>query len=274
MGLEHMDLGLQGKTAAITGGSKGIGLAIAEEFAREGVSLHLAARSSGDLKRAAEDLRSRLGARVETHAVDLSERNGRDAFARDCAQVDILVNCAGAIPGGALDQVTEDAWRAAWDLKMFGYIGITRIIYDEMCRRRRGVIINVVGVGGLLTNAGYICGGPNNAALINFTISLGGASVRHGVRVCGVNPGPVDTERMSYLRGIEEQKVPVGERDAWRKQYFEKMAYGRGARVDEISGAVAFLASDRASYVSGAMLTIDGGMLARGGAPGSPVDLS
>ena len=138
--------------------------------------------------------------------------------------------------------------------------------------RRRGVIINVVGVGGLLTSAGYICGGPNNAALINFTISLGGASVRHGVRVCGVNPGPVDTERMSDLRGIEEQKVPVGERDAWRKQYFEKMAYGRGARVDEISGAVAFLASDRASYVSGAMLTIDGGMLARGGAAGNLVE--
>ena len=269
-----MDLGLKGRTAAITGGSKGIGFAIAEEFAREGMSLHLAARSGDDLKRAATDLVARFGTRVEIHPVDLSDRKARDTFARDCAHVDILVNCAGAIPGGALDQVTEDAWRVAWDLKMFGYIGITRIVYDEMCRRRRGVIINIVGIGGLLTSAGYICGGPNNAGLINFTISLGGASVRHGVRVCGVNPGPVDTERMSYLRGIEEQKVPVGERDAWRQRYVERMAYGRGARVDEISGAVAFLASDRASYISGAMLTIDGGMLARGGAPGSPVDVS
>lgn len=267
-----MDLGLQGRTAAITGGSKGIGFAIAEEFAREGVSLHLAARSSGDLKAAADDLRSRFNVRVETHAVDLAERNARDAFARDCSHVDILVNCAGAVPGGALDQVDEDAWRAAWDLKMFGYIGITRIVYDAMCKRRRGVIINVVGLGGLLTSAGYICGGPNNAGLINFTISLGGASVRHGVRVCGVNPGPVDTERMSYLRNIEEQKVPLAEREAWRKRYVERMAYGRGARVDEISGAVAFLASDRASYISGAMLTIDGGMLARGGAPGNFVE--
>src|SRR5260370_33404011 len=124
-----------------------------------------------------------------------------------------------------------------------------------MCRRRGGFIINVVGIGGLLTNAGYICGGPNNAALINFTTSLGGASVRHGVRVCGVNPGPVDTERMSYLRGIEEQKVPLAEREAWRQRYFEKMAYGRGARVDEISGAVAVLASDRAFYISRPMLT-------------------
>jgi NAD(P)-dependent dehydrogenase (short-subunit alcohol dehydrogenase family) len=267
-----MDLALQGKTAVITGGSKGIGFAIAEEFAREGVNLHLAARSGDDLKRAANDLTSRFGVRVEVHPVDLSDREVRDAFARDCAHVDILVNCAGAIPGGALDQVSEDAWRAAWDLKLFGYIGITRIIYDEMCRRRQGVIINVVGAGGLMTSAGYICGGPNNAALINFTISLGGASVRHGVRVCGVNPGPVDTERMSYLRGIAEEKVPAGERDEWRKQYFEKMAYGRPARPDEISGAVAFLASDRASYISGAMITIDGGLVARAGAPGAPVE--
>jgi NAD(P)-dependent dehydrogenase (short-subunit alcohol dehydrogenase family) len=267
-----MDLGLQGKAAVITGGSKGIGFAIAEELARERVNLHLAARSRDDLNRAATDLTSRFGVRVEIHPVDLSDRNARDAFACECAHVDILVNCAGAIPGGALDQVGEDAWRAAWDLKLFGYVGITRIIYREMCLRRRGVIINVVGAGGISTNAGYICGGPNNAALINFTISLGGVSVRHGVRVCGVNPGPVDTERMSYLRRIDEEKVPALERDQWSRQYVGKMAYGRAARPDEISGSVAFLASDRASYISGAMITIDGGMVARAGAPGSLVD--
>ena len=267
-----MELGLQGKTAVITGSSKGIGFAIAEELAREGGDLHLAARDSADLNRAATDLKSRFGVGVTVHPVDLSDRSARDAFARECAHVDILVNCAGAIPGGELDQVGEDAWRAAWDLKLFGYVGITRIIYDAMCRRRRGVIINVIGAGGILTNAGYICGGANNAALINFTISLGGASVRHGVRVCGVNPGPVDTERMIYLRGIEEEKVPASQRAQWSKEYFGKMAYGRPARPDEISGAVAFLASDRASYISGAMITIDGGMVARGGAPGDPAE--
>ena len=173
-----MELHLRGKSAAITGASKGIGLAIAEELAREGVDLTLAARTRDELQRAADDLRSRFQISVETEAVDLSKRDQRDAFAHRCAAADILVNNAGAIPGGTLDQVTEDAWREAWDLKLFGYIGIARIVYQAMCARRSGVIINVVGVGGLMTNAGYICGAPANAALINFTHALGGASVR------------------------------------------------------------------------------------------------
>lgn len=263
-----MELNLRGKLAAITGGSKGIGLAIAEELAREGVNLRLASRSREGLQHVAADLSSRFNVTVETHPIDLSKREVRDEFARQCGNVDILVNCAGAIPGGALDKVAEDAWREAWDLKLFGYIGIARIVFKEMCARRRGVIINVVGVGGLMTGSGYVCGGAANAALINFTHSLGGGSVRYGVRVCGVNPGPVDTERMIYLRKIEEEKVPPQEVDEWRSRYYRNMAYGRPARPDEISGAVAFLASDRASYISGAMITIDGGIVARAGAPG------
>ena len=261
-----MELNLRGKTALITGGDKGIGYGVAEELAKEGVNLHLSARDTEALEKAKAELSSKHRVTVDIYPRDLSKRDIRDQLARDCSHVDILVNCAGAVPGGNLDQVTEDAWRAGWDLKLFGFVGVTRIIYKEMCKRRRGVIVNVVGTGGISTSADYICGGPNNAALIHFTNSLGGASVRYGVRVCGVNPGPIDTQRMRDLRKVAEEKIPPAELENWRKNYHVKMAYGRAGRVDEVSGVVAFLASDRASYISGAMLTIDGGLIARGGA--------
>jgi len=258
-----MDLGLRGRTALVTGGSQGIGFAVAEEFAREGVNLHLAARTKMDLERAKKTLSETYGVEVAIHAVDLSDRAKRDALAHDCAGVDILVNNAGAVPGGDIFAVDEDTWRATWELKQFGYVGITRIVYREMCRRRRGVIINIVGTGGIVTSADYICGGLNNRALIQFTYSLGGASVRYGVRVCGVNPGATETQRLKGLRAKREANA--GDAEAFRRELFAKYAYGRPAHAREISGMVAFLASDRASYISGTMMTVDGGAVARGG---------
>jgi len=142
-----MELGLRGKTALITGGNKGIGRGIAEEFAREGVNLHLAARSQVELEEVQREVTARFGVNCDIHPRDLSQRDVRDELARDCSYVDILVNCAGAVPGGGIDQVSEDVWRAGWELKVYGFIGITRIIYKEMCRRKRGVIINIVGTG-------------------------------------------------------------------------------------------------------------------------------
>jgi NAD(P)-dependent dehydrogenase (short-subunit alcohol dehydrogenase family) len=258
-----MDLGLRGRTALITGGSQGIGYAVAEELAREGVKLHLAARTAADLERAKKTLTDGYGVEVAIHPVDLSDRAKRDALAHECSGVDILVNNAGAVPGGTLDDVDEDTWRATWELKQFGYVGITRIVYKAMCARRRGVIVNIVGAGGITTSANYICGGLNNRALIHFTISLGGASVRYGVRVCGVNPGATATGRLMKLH--RKRLAESADPEAWEREQAKKYAFGRPARPDEISGMVAFLASDRASYISGAMLTIDGGAVARGG---------
>ncbi len=254
-----MELNLRGRRAAITGGSRGIGRAVAEELAAEGCHLHLAARSEADLKDAARQIADRHGVEVAIHPGDLTKRENVEALARDCHDVDILVNNAGAIPRGTLLDVDEDAWRHGWDLKVFGFINLTRGVYGAMCERGAGVVINVIGMGGLRPDANYIAGSTGNASLIMFTQALGGESVSHGVRVVGVNPGPVATEK--YVGDAERlAQERFGDKDRW-PELMSAIPMGRPAEPDEVSGMVAFLASDRASYISGAMITIDGGLL-------------
>jgi len=260
-----MDLKLAGRSALITGGSKGIGLATARWFAAEGVDVCLVARSADDLKRAAETVRAGASVTVETLAGDLSDPAVRAAVVTRFPDVDILINNAGAVPGGPLDKVDEATWRAAWDLKMFGYIDMARRYFARMKARRRGVIVNIIGVGGERLDFNYIAGSTGNAGLIAFTRALGGQSPDFGIRVLGVNPGPVATERMEFL-GRERAARELGDPERWRER-FAQMPWGRPATCDEIAASVVFLASDLSSYTSGTILTIDGGLVHRSGLP-------
>ena len=130
-----MDLGLGGKTVLITGGSRGIGYATARVFASEGTDLHLVSRTREDLERARNAIRSEFPVAVDIHVADLSSGEQILAVAHACADADILVNNAGAIPLGTLLDVDDETWRAAWDLKLFGYITMMRAMYDEMKAR-------------------------------------------------------------------------------------------------------------------------------------------
>ena len=257
-----MDLALGGRVALITGGSKGIGLGIARQFAAEGVRLHLVARAPGDLEAARDALRREYGASVEVHAVDLAERGAPAALAARCPALDILVNNAGSTPRGTLLEVDEARWRAAFDLKLFGYIELTRAVYAGMKARQRGVIVNIIGNGGERLDAGYIAGATGNAAVMAFTKALGGASASDGIRVVGVNPGPVATER---LVGLMQKEALTRHGDVSRWREFESgFPFGRAATVEEIAATVALLASDLSSYTTGTVVTIDGGMANRG----------
>ena len=134
-----MDLGLRGKKAVISGASKGIGRAVAEALAEEGCDVTLVSRTAGDLEAAQKAIAAKHNVGVRHFALDLSDGKNVDRLAAECADTDILVNNAGAIPGGNLDMVTEDRWRTAWDLKVFGYINMTRRFYDLMrSARARG----------------------------------------------------------------------------------------------------------------------------------------
>lgn len=238
-----MDLNLKGKRALVTGGSKGIGRACAEVLATEGCHVLIAARNPGSAPNA--------------KAIDLSQRGAAEALAGWAGDLDILINNAGAIPGGDLLKVEEDTWRRAWDLKVFGYINLTRLVYARMKARRSGVVVNIIGGAGEKMNAAYIAGSTGNAGLMAFTRALGGASHADGIRVVGINPGPVKTDRLVTLyRQMAETQLG----DAARyEELFKGMSFGRPGTPEEIAWMAAFLASERSSYTSGCIVTIDGG---------------
>lgn len=258
-----MDLGLRGRSVLVTGASKGIGLAVAEQLAKEGCALILVARNAADLQLAAKRVGAH-GTQVSFDVVDLSESAAVDRLAEKHGAVDVLVNNAGAIPAGRLCEIDEARWRAAWDLKVFGYINMTRRFYAAMKARGRGTILNIVGAAGERVDAGYITGSSGNAALIAFTRALGGASAADGIRVTGINPGPVLTERLETMLRVRAQEVH-GAPDRWR-EFLSHLPFGRSAMPEEIGALAAFLASDLSGYTTGTMFTVDGGMGARGSA--------
>ncbi len=256
-----MELGLKGKQALITGGSRGIGLGVATMLAQEGCHLHLAARSAADLAAAREQITARHGVRVQCHALDLSENANAVALARECADVDFLINNAGAIPQGTLDTLDDATWKRSWDLKVFGFIDITRELYARMRERKSGVIINIIGAAGERPVASYIAGSMGNAALMAFTRALGAESPQFGVRVVGVNPGGTATDR-AVKRLRERAEKELGNADRWQ-ELVSKSPFGRMATIEELGALAAFLCSPLSGYTTGTIITVDGGASSR-----------
>src|SRR5262249_39840219 len=146
-------------------------------LAAEGCHLHLVARTKETLEAARDSIRARHQVSVTLHPLDLSQSPSVDALVKSAGDVDILVNNAGAIPGGSVDMVDEAKWRAAWDLKVFGYINMTRAFLALMQQRGRGVILNVIGLAGERSDAGYVAGSAGNASLMAFSRAVGSTSL-------------------------------------------------------------------------------------------------
>ena len=256
-----MDLRLSGKQALITGASKGIGLGVAQRLCAEGCAVHLVSRGEAELAAVAQSLQA-AGGQASYTALDLARPENIAQLADVVAGSDILVNNAGAIPLGTIADIDDARWREAWDLKVFGYINLTRVAFERWkSAARPGVIVNVIGHAGENLSASYIAGTTGCAALMAFTRSLGSVSPEHGIRVVGVNPGPVLTERLhGFLR--KRAELTLGDPEQWQ-QLVSGMPFGRTGKVEEISDAVAFLASDLSAYTTGTIVTIDGGVSSR-----------
>jgi len=252
-----MELGLRGRKALVTGASKGIGRACAETLAEEGCDVVLVSRTAADLETARDAITAKHNVAVRVLALDLSDNRNVDRLAAECADTEILVNNAGAIPGGNIDTVDEAVWRQAWDLKVFGYINMTRRFYGLMRERKAGVIINILGAAGENPDFDYIAGSSGNASLMAFTRAIGGTSPRDGIRVIGINPGPVLTERLITLTRTRAQ-IRLGDPERW-PELMQGHAFGRAAKPEEIAWMTAFLASDKSAYTTGTIVTIDGG---------------
>ena len=257
-----MNLDLAGKTVLITGASQGIGEGLARAFAAEGCNLHLTARSADRLAELQAAIRGAHQVRVGVTAADMTEAGACERIVDEAGDVDILINNAGVIPSGALFDIGPQQWRDGWALKGFGYADMIRLVYPRLkARAAGGVILNNIGNGGEVCDPNYIEGAAGNAAIMAMTRALGGTSLDDKIRVVGINPGPVETTRIyTMLRKFAQTRLGDAER---YPELMAKYPLGRPATVQEVTDLFLFLGSPRAAYISGTIVTIDGGIASR-----------
>ena len=258
-----MELGLKDKVVLITGGSKGIGLACARAFAAEGAKVAIASRSQDNLNRAREEL-AKDGVQVFAVAADLTKAEDANAMAAATAKalgpIDVLVNSAGAAKRHSMDQYDSHAWHHGMDAKFFPYVHAMDAVRSTMMARKQGVIVNIVGTGGKRGQPTHLAGGAANAALMLVTVGMAHALGKQGLRLNVINPASTYTGRVKQALVLEAKDKNISEEEALQRLE-AAIPLGRYAKPEEVAAVAVFLASDKASYVSGAVIPMDGAAL-------------
>jgi NAD(P)-dependent dehydrogenase (short-subunit alcohol dehydrogenase family) len=259
-----MKLGLEGKVVFITGGSKGIGLACARSFASEGARVAIVSRNQDNLDRARKTLAGE-GFDVVTSQADLSKpeeaKTSVTAVEALLGPIDVLINSAGAANRYQIDAYNADAWHQGLNAKYFPQVHAMDAIRPGMIQRKRGTIVNIIGMGGKSAQQVFLSGGSANAALMLVTTGWASALGKYGIRVNGINPGSTLTDRVQRGLQADAQAQGITEAEALERSQ-SRIPLGRFARPEEVAAVALFLASDQASYVTGAIIPMDGGTTA------------
>ena len=257
-----MDLQLKGKCALVTGGSEGIGKAIAMTLAKEGVNVAICARRQEPLEKTAEEIRNAYGVTVVAITADLTKdedaKNFVEKAAKQLGSLDLMINNAGSAPGGVIETLTEKDWEQAMQLKFMGYVRCLRHALPIMVKQGGGRVVNLIGNDGVKPSYWEIAPGAANAAGQNMTLSLAGQYGRHNISFCAVNPGPVRTERWAGLVNAMSRDMKISYEEA-DKLAPASIPLGRIAEVEEVANLVVMLASPLVQMANGTMIEIDGG---------------
>jgi 3-oxoacyl-[acyl-carrier protein] reductase len=257
---QFMDTRLKGKTAIVTGASRGIGKAIAVRLAAEGARVALCARDGNLLEQVAAEI-ARAGGRALALAVDLREMDAAKRVLEfsigNYSQIDIVVNNAGATKRGEFLELTDEDWADGFALKFFGAMRLTREAWPHL-KNQAGSVLNISGVGGRMPGPQFTIGGSVNAALLSFTKAMADVGVRDGVQVNAVNPGSIRTDR--FRRMLETNAAQQGiDLETAERKLIESARTTRIGEPEDIAALVAFVVSPEGRFLQGALIDMDGG---------------
>jgi len=252
---------LAGKIAIVTGGSRGIGRAIALRLARERVQLVIAARDPAALAEAADEI-VKNGGIVETFAADLRDPQAPSALVQAAVNafggIDIIVNNAGATRRGEFLELTEADWMDGFALKFFGAVRLVRAAWPYL-KERKGAVLNIIGTGGRTPGPEFTIGGSVNGAFLSFTKALADVGIKDGVQVNAINPGYIRTDRLQgWIKSVAAETG--GDLQAAEREMVRRTKIVRIGEPDDIASLAAFVLSPQNRLVHGALIDLDGGM--------------